>query len=99
MYTILQTQCFDEWLSNLRDAKAVIRIGRRIQMAQSGNFGDHKHIAGSIWEMRLHYGPGYRLYYARKDEIVYILLCGGDKSSQQQDINLAIELLEAINEE
>lgn len=94
---ILKTGYFDKWLSNLRDGKARIKIVRRIERAEQGNFGDHKPVAGPIWEMRIDYGPGYRLYYTQQNNVIYLLLCGGTKSSQQEDINLALEIWRQIN--
>lgn len=94
---ILRTGYFDKWLASLRDRKAKIKIVRRIERAEQGNFGDHKPVEGPIWEMRIDYGPGYRLYYARQDETIYLLLCGGNKSSQQADIRLALEIWRHLN--
>lgn len=97
MNTLLKTNFFDKWLTSLRDSKAKIKIVRRIERAGQGNFGDHKNVGGPIWEMRVDYGPGYRLYYAQKGSVVYVLLCGGGKSSQQSDITLANEIWRQIN--
>lgn len=97
MNVLLKTQLFDAWLTNLRDVRAQARIARRIERAAEGNFGDHRNVGGAVWEMRVDCGPGYRLYYARKQETLYILLCGGDKASQPGDIALAKELWRKIN--
>ncbi|WP_297049618.1 type II toxin-antitoxin system RelE/ParE family toxin [uncultured Desulfovibrio sp.] len=94
---MLKTGYFDKWLTSLRDGKARMKIVRRIEQAEQGNFGDHKNVDGPVWEMRIDYGPGYRLYYAKKGETVYLLLCGGDKSSQQTDIRLALEIWRQIH--
>ncbi len=94
---MLKTGYFDKWLTSLRDGKARMKIVRRIEQAEQGNFGDHKNVDGPVWEMRIDYGPGYRLYYAKKGETVYLLLCGGDKSSQQADIRLALEIWRQIH--
>lgn len=94
---ILRTGYFDKWLASLRDRKAKIKIVRRIERAEQGNFGDHKPVEGPVWEMRIDYGPGYRLYYARQGETIYLLLCGGDKSSQQADIRMALEIWRQLN--
>lgn len=93
----MKTRYFDEWLADLRDNLAKLQIALRIERAESGNFGDHKHIKDLIWEMRVHYGPGYRVYYAQKENTIYILLCAGDKSSRQKDIGHALEIWETIN--
>ena len=92
MNVFLKTKYFANWLSSLRDSKARMKIVRRIERAELGNFGDHKNIGGSLWEMRIDYGPGYGLYYTRKENAFYLLLCAGDKSSQQADIKLAAEI-------
>lgn len=94
---MLKTGYFYKWLTSLRDGKARMKIVRRIERAEQGNFGDHKNVDGPVWEMRIDYGPGYRLYYAKKGETVYLLLCGGDKSSQQADIRLALEIWRQIH--
>ena len=85
---------FDEWLKKLRDTKGKIKILSRIDNARRDNFGDAKALGGGLSEMRIHYGPGYRLYYTREGEIVYFLLVGGDKSTQQQDIAKARKMME-----
>ena len=99
MNTILQTETFRAWFKALRDIKAKVAIGRRIERAEEGNFGDHKALGGGLFEMRLQLGPGYRVYYACHGGVVYILLCGGDKSSQSKDIEAAQRLWCEIQEE
>jgi putative addiction module killer protein len=91
-YTILQTEVFDGWLRGLKDHRARQRIAARIRHAGLGHFGDVAHIGDGVSEMRIHYGPGYRLYFMRRGETVYLLLCGGDKSSQKRDIKLAKQI-------
>ncbi|EEY09427.1 type II toxin-antitoxin system RelE/ParE family toxin [Mannheimia haemolytica] len=81
MYHIERTEIFDQWLENLKDPLAVVTIARRIERAESGNFGDTKYIAEGISEMRLNVSKGYRLYYAQKGSIIYILLNGGYKGT------------------
>jgi putative addiction module killer protein len=66
----------------------------RIRSAELGNFGDHKPLGGGLFEMRIHYGPGYRLYYARREDVVYLLLMGGSKATQARDIKRANDMLE-----
>lgn len=92
MYEIRKTDIFIQWLVSLRDTKGKIAIARRIDRAEFGNFGDCKMLGGGINEMRIPVGPGYRVYYAKEGNTVYILLCGGDKSTQQKDIELAQQL-------
>ena len=89
MNTIRQTQVFTDWLAGLRDQIAGKRVVARIRLAELGNFGDHHFIADGVWEMRIHYGPGYRLYYAQEGSTVYLLLVGGDKQTQGRDIEKA----------
>ncbi|MBF0785804.1 type II toxin-antitoxin system RelE/ParE family toxin [Muribacter muris] len=86
MYIIEETDIFSNWLANLTDELAIVNIVARIERAKLGNFGDHKSVGDGVFEMRITKGKGYRLYYARKGEITYLLLCGGDKSTQDKDI-------------
>ncbi len=88
MNTILKTDEFDAWLSGLKDMKAKVRFVARIRSAEAGKFGDCKFFDG-IGEMRVDVGAGYRVYFVRRGEVVYLLLCGGDKSTQDADIKRA----------
>ena len=99
MSRFLHTPEFDAWLKALRDPVAKGRVIARIRSAEAGNFGDCRHVGEGVSEMRIHVGPGYRLYYCRRGEAVYLLLCGGDKSSQQRDIGQAIEILRRLENE
>lgn len=94
MNIIKRSEQFDAWLKKLRDAKGKIKILSRIDNARRGNFGDFKALGAGLLEMRIHYGAGYRLYYTREGDIVYLLLIGGDKSTQQQDIANAMKMME-----
>ncbi|WP_442167625.1 type II toxin-antitoxin system RelE/ParE family toxin [Rhizobium leguminosarum] len=94
-YMVLQTAEFQKWLRKLKDRNARDRIVTRIVRAEAGNLGDHKFFDG-IGELRLDYGPGYRLYFAMQGSVVVILLCGGDKGSQERDIKRAIEMSKEI---
>ncbi len=90
--TIYTTERFDTWFAGLRDQQASARIKTRIRRAEDGNFGDCEPVGDGVSEMRIHYGPGYRVYFVqRRDEIV-ILLAGGDKSTQAKDIKTALNL-------
>ena len=89
MYRLRQTDAFAKWLSGLRDAKAKARILARLESARLGNLGDTRALGGGVREMRVHVGPGYRVYFVQRRETVLLLLCGGDKSSQQRDIERA----------
>lgn len=80
-----------EWLDSLRDAKAEARVTARIARLAAGNFGDCKPVRGGVWELRIDWGPGYRVYYAVLDRTHILLLCGGDKHKQSADINRAVE--------
>ena len=86
MTTILLSDVFRRWLRELPDARAKARITARIRSAGAGHFGDVKPVGDGVYEMRVAYGPGYRLYYVRRGEVTYLLLIGGDKSSQSRDI-------------
>ena len=96
MRNFLRTSEFDAWLKALRDPFAQARVIARIRSAEAGNFGDCAPVGGGIHEMRIHVGPGYRLYFCRRGEVTYLLLCAGDKSSQQRDIRSAKALLERL---
>jgi putative addiction module killer protein len=96
--TFLRTREFDEWLTRLRDQVAKARIIARIRSAEAGNFGDCEPVGSGISEMRIHIGPGYRIYYCRRDKVVYLLLCGGDKSSQARDVREAKRILRDVEE-
>lgn len=86
---MIKTNVFDQWLRRLRDRKARARIEVRLRRLSLGNPGDVKPVGSGISEMRIPHGPGYRVYYMTKGPIVVVLLCGGDKSTQSRDIELA----------
>ena len=89
MNTIVRTDVFDAWLSRLGDARSKARIIARIRSAERGNLGDCKSVGAGVMEMRIHAGPGYRVYYTQFGDVVYLLLCGGTKRGQQRDITRA----------
>jgi putative addiction module killer protein len=89
---ILQTEVFRDWLNGLRDRKARLRIDDRLKRLAGGNTGDTKPVGEGVQELRLHFGPGYRIYYIWRDGVLIILLNGGDKGSQRRDIALAKRL-------
>jgi putative addiction module killer protein len=89
MNTINQTYEFSEWLSGLNDLKARAKIVARIRRAELGNFGEYKVLVDGVSELKIDFGPGYRVYFAREGRVVYLLLCGGDKSTQKADIQRA----------
>ena len=86
MIEVRQTEVFTSWFANLRDRKAKARVQVRIDRMEVGNFGDVAPVDQGISEMRIAYGPGYRVYFVQKGPIIVILLCGGDKASQNSDI-------------
>lgn len=89
---VRQTQTFTDWLARLRDRAAKDRINARLARAQYGLLGDVKPVGSGVSEFRIDYGPGYRLYFVRRGDTLIVLLCGGDKSTQQRDINRAIAM-------
>ncbi len=95
---VRQTGAFRDWRENLPDSTAHRRIAVRIERIQAGLLGDAKSVGDGVSEVRIDYGPGYRLYFTRREGVVVILLCGGDKGSQKRDIvrakALAADLLE-----
>jgi len=93
---VRQTVVFSEWLASLRDAKAVARIDVRIRRLSLGNYGDAKSVGGGVRELRIDYGPGYRVYFVQRRKVVVILLCGGDKRSQDADIAPAKKLSKEV---
>ncbi len=99
MNTIVRTSVFDAWLSRLKDARGKARILERIRSAERGHFGDCQSVGGGVSEMRVHYGPGYRVYFTRHNDVVYVLLCGGTKRGQQRDIQRAREMARLLRED
>ncbi len=98
MFTIRETEEFSEWLAGLRDVQAKARIARRVYRLADGNPGDVKPVGESVSELRIDYGPGYRVYFIQDGKVVIVLLCGGDKSSQRRDIAKAKKLAKALKE-
>jgi putative addiction module killer protein len=99
MNTLLRTAEFDAWLKGVRDRVALARIAQRLDAAVIGHFGDCEPVGEGISEMRIHVGAGYRVYFTRRAKVVYVLICGGDKSSQQRDIKRAKQLLKLLPKE
>jgi putative addiction module killer protein len=89
---------FEQWLDGLADASAAARVIARIDRLQFGNLGDHKPVGAGVWELRIDYGPGYRVYYAMAGRRVILLLSGGDKRRQSADIKRAIAMWKDYNE-
>jgi putative addiction module killer protein len=92
MFTVVRGEVFAKWLSALKDRRAAARISDRIDRQEEGNFGDVEPVGEGVSELRIDYGPGYRVYLVRRDGTVVILLCGGNKKTQRRDIVRAKKL-------
>jgi len=99
MNAFLRSEVFDKWLAGMKDKIGRARIIHRIRSAELGNFGDCEPVGEGVSEMRIHVGPGYRVYFTRRRELLYVLLLGGDKSTQSRDIKHAIEMARALDKE
>ena len=95
-FELVETPVFSDWLSSLRDRRARARIVTRLARLADGNFGDHKSVKGGVFELCIDYGPGYRVYLFQRGKELVILLCGGDKRTQDADIAKAKRLKEEI---
>ena len=93
MFSVRLTSEFLEWLDALKDKKAQIRVVARLRLAEAGSLGDWRSVGGEVSEMRIDFGPGYRLYFHRRGTVLIIMLAGGDKSSQDRDIKRAKDIL------
>jgi putative addiction module killer protein len=91
---VIKTNHFDKWFRQLKDIRAAARIQMRLDRLAAGNPGDVKPVGGGVSELRIDHGPGYRVYYQQKGDVLIVLLHGGDKSSQAEDIKRARELAE-----
>ena len=98
MYTVKTLPEFDDWLDHLKDRMTRLRLSRRLDKAQRGNLGDVKLITENVYEMREHFGPGWRMYYAKRGNTLIIMLGGGDKDSQKSDIAKAIHREEMLED-
>ncbi len=96
MIEVRQTDVFMDWFAGLRDREARARITVRIRRLSLGNPGDVKPVGSGVSEMRIDYGPGYRVYFVRRGDTVVVLLCGGDKRNQDRDIARALELAQEV---
>lgn len=93
MFEVRQSEAFKGWLAKLKDRQAIARINARIRrLSDSGHFGDVKPVRENVSEMRIDYGPGYRLYFMQRGAVLVVLLAGGNKSTQDNDIKRAIEI-------
>lgn len=91
---LLRSATFDRWFSTLRDRRAIARIAARLDRLAVGNPGDVQPVGDGVSELRIDYGPGYRVYFIRRGPVLIVLLCGGDKASQDKDIRQAKTLAE-----
>ena len=98
MYSIKALPEFTSWLNSLKDGVTRIRLARRLDKAQRGNLGDVKPVGEGVFEMREHFGPGWRLYYVQQGQTLIVMLGGGDKSTQSADIAKAIKLAATLEE-
>ena len=92
-YTENGRDIFQEWLDNLRDVNGRDAINRTLRKVNRGNFGDHKPCRDGVWELRIHVGAGYRVYYSISGNEIILLLCGGSKKTQSRDIDNAVDYL------
>ena len=92
MYTVKFAPTFEKWFSKLKDRVTRLRLARRLDRAACGNLGDVKPVGNGVYEMREVFGPGWRMYYIIKGDILIVMLCGGDKATQQADIEKAQEI-------
>lgn len=99
MVQVRQTERFVRWLEDLRDLRGRAKVLARIERLISGNPGDAKPVGAGVSELRINYGPGYRVYYLQKGTTLIIILAGGDKSSQAKDIQAALQLADTFSEE
>lgn len=98
MYTVKLTLAFEAWLAGLKDNTTRLRLARRLDKAASGNLGDVKPVGNGLFEMREHFGPGWRMYYLQRGGVLIVMLGGGDKSSQTADIGKAAAIAATIEE-
>jgi putative addiction module killer protein len=99
MFTVRQTEEFVAWLDELKDKRAQVRIAARLRQAESGSLGDWQPVDGEVSEMRVHFGPGYRLYFVRRGRVIVVMLNAGDKSTQKRDIRRALMLTTELGDD
>jgi len=98
MYSIRPLPEFTAWLNGLKDGLTHRRLARRLEKAQKGNLGDVKSVGAGVFEMREHFGPGWRMYYVRRGEVLIVMLGGGDKATQSTDIAKALRLASLLED-
>ena len=98
MLEVRQTEIFANWFKGLKDRRAKARVQARIDRLEMGNFGDVSPVGEGVSELRIHYGPGYRVYFVQRGLVIVVLLCGGDKSAQNSDITKAKKLARQLED-
>lgn len=98
MVDIKRLPTFDDWIESIKDNTTRIKLNRRLDKVQRGIWGDVKYLQDGVWEMREFFGPGWRMYYIKKGDVVIVMLGGGDKSTQQRDIDCAVELSKSLED-
>lgn len=97
-YTVKRLDEFSDWLKGLKDELTRQRLNKRLRKAQLGNLGDVESVGEGVFEMREHFGPGWRMYYIQRGEVLIVVLGGGDKSTQQADIRRAVALAKRVED-
>lgn len=98
MFSIKRTDEFNDWLNGIRDGMTQRRLVKRLRKVTLGNLGDVNHVGDGVFEMREHFGPGWRMYYTQRGSVLILMLGGGDKSTQAADIAKAVKLAATIEE-
>ena len=98
MFIVKTIPEFDAWLDGLKDRTTRLRLSRRLDKAQRGSLGDIKSVGDGVFEMREHFGPGWRMYYIQRNNVLIVMLGGGNKSTQANDIAKAIELADSLGD-
>ena len=98
MFEVRQTKVFINWVAGLKDQRAVARVDVRLRRLALGNMGDVKSLGDGVSEIRIDYGPGYRLYFAKQGDRIVVLLCGGDKKRQSADIERAKKMAKELSD-
>ena len=99
MFTVLQTEEFVAWLDALKHKLDQLRIAARLRQVEAGSLGDWQPIEGEVSEMRVHFGPGYRLYFVRRGRVIVLMLNAGDKSTQKRDMRRALKLAAELGDD
>ncbi len=97
-YTVKHLEEFSDWRKGLKDGLTRQRLNKRLRKIQLGNLGDVESVGEGVYEMREHFGPGWRMYYVQRGDALIVMLGGGDKSTQQADINKAIDLAKSLED-